>query len=214
MGSEAISPDLIKKRMWLDYQFASSNPANEQLDCVHDLVIKMADQDLDMHKFLQDVADTMSRRLCIKEVTIGLRSPEDGRYRYEVMSGLEPSEWEAHKNLSYTRDQFYSQDVYKFKEISKYTRLYLAEDNPYGTGEEETYSKELMLKSVRKSLEDTIEGDYLDICIYGENDDLLGWIEISGLTNGKFPDVQTIKCVELLASVIGVVLLRSGSRVS
>ena len=61
-------------------------------------------------------------------------------------------------------------------------------------------------------MEDTIEGDYLDICIYGEDDDLLGWIEISGLTNGKFPDVQTIKCVELLASVIGVVLLRSGAR--
>ena len=213
MGSETtLNPEIIKKRMWLAYQYACSNPANERTDCVHALITKLADPDVDMNMFLQEAADTINTKLAIKEITIGLRSSSDGLYRYEVMSGLSDSEWEAHKKLSYKREDFYSQDVYKFMQISKYTRLLLAEDNPYANGEEATYERELMLQSKRKSLDDTIEGDYLDICIFGKGDDLLGWIEISGMENGRFPDPETIKCLELLASVIGIALARREER--
>ena len=177
------------------------------MDCIHNLINELADPSLELQKFLQDAANTMTERLCIHEATIGLKDA-DGAFRYKVMAGLEDSEWEAHKRLSYTLDQFDNQSLYKYKQIGKYTRLYLAEDNPYREGEEETYSKPLMLQSSRKSLEDTIEGDYLDIYIYGNKDELLGWIEISGMKNGKFPSSETIKVVELLASVIGVTLTR------
>jgi hypothetical protein len=68
----------------------------------------------------------------------------------------------------------------------------------------------LMLQSARKSLDDTIEGDYIDVLILGKGEELLGWIEISGMQNGKFPDAQTLKCIELLATVIGVALARAG----
>jgi len=198
--------------MWLAYQYACSNPANERTDCVHALITKLADPDIDMHMFLQEVADTINAKQAIKEITIGLRSPSDGLYRYEVMSGLSDSEWDAHKRLSYKHEDFYSEDVYKFMQISKYTRLLLAEDNPYANGEDDTYERDLMLQSKRKSLDDTIEGDYLDISIFGKGDDLLGWIEISGMENGRFPDTETIKCLELLASVIGVALARREER--
>lgn len=210
MPGETFPPELIKRRLWLEYQYASSNPSNP-LDCIHALINELTDPDLDLQRFLQDAATTMSERLCIHEVTIGLKD-SDGVFRYKVMAGLEDSEWDAHQKLSYTLDQFDNQALYKFKQIGKYTRLYLAEDNPYMEGEEETYSKPLMLQSSRKSLEDTIEGDYLDIYILGHNDELLGWIEISGMKNGKFPSSETIKAVELLASVIGVVLKRPGSK--
>ncbi len=213
MGSDAtLNPEIIKKRMWLAYQYACSNPANERVDCVHALITKLADPDIDMHMFLQEAADTINAKLAIKEITIGLRSLSDGLYRYEVMSGLSDQEWEAHKRLSYRHEDFYIQDVYKFMQISRYTRLLLAEDNPYANGEEATYERELMLQSKRKSLDDTIEGDYLDICIFGKGDDLIGWIEISGMENGRFPDTETIKCLELLASVIGVALARREKR--
>jgi hypothetical protein len=213
MGSDVtLNPEIIKKRMWLAYQYACSNPANERTDCVHALITKLADPDIDMHMFLQEAVNTINAKLAIKEITIGLRSPADGLYRYEVMSGLSDSEWEAHKGLSYKLEDFSSQDVYKFMQISRYTRLLLAEDNPYAEGEDATYERELMLQSKRKSLDDTIEGDYLDICIFGKGDDLLGWIEISGMENGRFPDTETIKCLELLASVIGVALARREKR--
>jgi hypothetical protein len=213
MGSEvAVSIEIIKKRMWLAYQYACNNPANERMDAVHALVLKLADPGIDMHTFLQEVADTINTKLGIKETTIGLRAPSDGLYRYDVMSGLSDSEWEAHKQLSYKHEDFDSQGVYKSMQISRYTRLLLAEDNPYASGEETTYEREVMLQSKRKSLDDTIEGDYLDICIFGKDDDLLGWIEISGMKSGRFPDAETIKCLELLASVIGVALSRRSER--
>ncbi|HEX9908123.1 MAG TPA: hypothetical protein VGB78_06610 [Thermoplasmata archaeon] len=212
MGSEsAVNPDLIKKRMRLAYQYACSNPANERMDCVHNLITKLADFDIDMHKYLQEAADTICEKLSIQEITIGFRSPSDGLYRYEVMSGLTEAEWEAHKPLSYKLEDFFSSPIYKYMQISRFTRLLLAEDYPYASGEEATIEMDVMLQSKRKSLEDAIEGDYLDILIYGEGDDLLGWIEISGMKSGLFPDVETIKCLELLASVIGVALTQHGA---
>jgi len=203
-----VNKEIIKKRLWLAYQYACSNPANERMDIVHGLIVKLADPSIDMHGFLQEVAETMHNKLGIKEVTIGLRSPSDGMYRYEVMAGLTDTEWGAHKTLSYKLEDFYSQDVYKSMQISRYTRLLLAEDNPYASGEESTYERDVMLQSKRKSLDDTIEGDYFDILILGRGDDLLGWIEFSGMANGRFPDTETIKCLELLASVMGVALAR------
>ncbi len=209
MGGQAINPEIIKKRMWLDYQYSCNNPSNA-IDTVHELINELADPSMDVHKFLHDAANTICTKLFIKDVTIGLKDPSDGLFKYQVMAGLEDSEWEAHKKLSYSLDQFDNHALYKFMKISKYTRLYLAEDNPYGTNEEETYSKPLMLMSARKSLEDTIEGDYLDVLIYGKGDDLLGWIEISGMKSGHFPEVETLKCLELLASVMGIALARHG----
>ena len=211
MGSEVIKPDVIKRRMWLEYQYASTNPTGERIDCVHHLINELADPNADMHTLLQDAADTIRNRIGVKEVTIGLKSPSDGKYRYEVMSGLHDDNWEAHKQLAYTFEEFFSQDVYRFMQISKYTRLYLAEDNPYDSDEEGTFHRDVMLQSARKSLDDTIEGDYIDILILGKGEELLGWIEISGMQNGKFPDAHTIKCIELLASVIGVALAHSGA---
>jgi len=212
MGSEGpgpVKPELIKKRMWLAYQYACSNPSNERTDCVHAMINKLADPSLDMKVFLQEVADNITNKLGIKEATIGLKDSSDGHYRYVAMSGLSDSEWEAHKALAYDYEDFYSQNVYKFMQISRYTHLSLADDNPYAEGEDATYEKDLMLQSKRKGLEDTIEGDYIDILIFGKGEELLGWIEISGMKSGHFPDVETIKCLELLASVIGVALARA-----
>jgi hypothetical protein len=206
MGTDAINPEVIKKRMWLDYQYACSNPANEALNSIHTLITDLADPNLDFHSFLQKAADMIHGQLSITEVTIGLKSLQDGLYRYEVMAGLSDESWEAHRKLVYKLEDFLSSETYKHKQISKYTRLFLAEDNPYGAGEDATYKRDLMMQMKRHSLEDTIEGDYLDILIMGKDDELLGWIEISGLENGKFPDVQTLKSVELLASIIGVAL--------
>jgi hypothetical protein len=212
MGSEtAINPDLIKKRMRLAYQYACSNPANERMDCVHSLITKLADPDIDMHKYLQEAADTIWEKLGIQQITIGLRSHSDGLYRYEVMSGLSETEWDAHRPLSYKLEDFYGSPIYKHMQISRFTRLLLVEDNPYANGEEATFEKDVMLQSKRKSLDDAIEGDYLDILIFGEGDDLLGWIEISGMKTGLFPDVESIKCLELLASVIGVAITQHGA---
>ena len=206
MESKIVNPDLLNKRMCLSYQYDSADPAHERIDCVRSLIAVLADQRLTMHDFLQKTADDIREKFWVKEVTIGLKSRSDGQYRYEAMSGLSDSSWEAHRQLAYTLQQFEDPELYKPTQISNLTRLFLAEDNPYGEREEGTFNRELMLKSSRKSLDETIEGDYVDVRILGQGGTLLGWIEISGTTDGKFPDVHTIKCLELLASVLGIAL--------
>ena len=206
MDVKTIDPELIKKRMNLSYQYDSANPANERLDCVQSLISALADQQLSMSEFLQSAADVIRDKFWVKEVTMGLRSRSDGLYRYEVMSGLSDASWEAHRQLAYTLKQFEDPELYTSAQISNLTRLFLAEDNPYGKDEESTFNRELMLQSSRKSLDETIEGDYIDVKILGKGGAILGWIEISGTTDGKFPDVHTIKCLELLASVLGIAL--------
>jgi len=206
MESRTINPELIKKRMSLSYQYDSADPANERLDSVISMIAVLADQQLSVREFLQSAADVIREKFWVKEVTVGLRSPADGLYRYEVMSGLNDSSWQAHRQLAYTLDQFEDPELYKSTQISTLTRLFLAEDNPYGKNEERTFNRELMLQSSRKSLNETIEGDYIDVRILGKDGALLGWIEISGTTDDKFPDVHTIKCLELLASVLGIAL--------
>src|SRR5512137_1913390 len=154
MIGEAVNPELIKRRMWLDYQRVSNDPANDRLECVHELMDELVDPTMELERFLWNAANHISSKLAISQVTIGLKDPKDGLYRYQAMFGLEDSEWEAHKKLAYTKDQFDTQDVYKFKEISKHTRVYLVEDNPYAEGEDNTYRKDLMLGDKRTSLED------------------------------------------------------------
>jgi len=206
MEVKPLDPELIKKRMSLSYQYDSANPANERLDCVQSLISALADQQLSMPEFLQSAADVIRDKFWVKEVTMGLRSRSDGLYRYEVMSGLSDTSWKAHRHLAYTLEQFEDPELYTSAQISNLTRLFLAEDNPYGKDEESTFDRELMLQSSRKSLDETIEGDYIDVKILGKGGAILGWIEISGTTDGKFPDVHTIKCLELLASVLGIAL--------
>jgi hypothetical protein len=206
MQDQTIDPELIKKRMSLNYQYDSANPANERLDCVRSLIAALADQQLSMSEFLQSAVDVIRDSFWVKEVTLGLRSRSDGLYRYEVMAGLSDVSWEAHKQLAYTLEQCEDPELYTFAQISSLTRLFLVEDNPYGKDEESTFNRELMLQSLRKSLDGTIEGDYIDVRILGKGGALLGWIELSGTTDGKFPDVHTIKCLELLASVLGIAL--------
>jgi hypothetical protein len=210
MVGEAINPDIIKKRMWLDYHRACSDPVCERQECVHELLSKLMDPSIDLHKFLQEAVDILHTKLYLSEVTIGLRH-SDASYKYEVMAGLQESEWKAHQRLSYVHDQFVSKEVYKYEEVSALTRLFLVEDNPYAIGEDETYQKDLTLLSKRKSLEDFIEGDYIDTLIIGAEGELWGWIEYSGMDNGKFPDGQTIKSIELLASVIAVAIRLLGT---
>ncbi|UCE81390.1 MAG: hypothetical protein JSV94_02960 [Methanobacteriota archaeon] len=209
MVDKTIDHELVKKRICLSYQYDSADPANERLDCVHSLTVALADRQLSIRDFLQNAADIIRDKFWVKEITIGLRDRADGLYRYEVMSGLDEGSWEAHRQLAYTLEQFEDSELYKSAQISNLTRLFLAEDNPYGSDEERTFNRELMLQSSRRSLDETIEGDYIDVRILGRDGVLLGWIEISGTTDGKFPDVHTIKCLELLASILGVALTYS-----
>ncbi len=201
---QVVSTEEVGRKLRLDYMYSSKDDYQKILDNTSGLLKKFRKQAIDLDGFFDEVITVIRRRLWVREVTVALFNPDKDAYMYRYMGGLRHDTWEAHKSLSYTKDELINPKVYKSREISKDIILFLAEDNPYGEGEAKTYNRPAMLESMRRSVEDSIEGDYFDIWIRGKNDDILGWIEISGTIDYKFPTIESLRWMEILASITGL----------
>lgn len=206
-GSRDISPGQVSRKIKQDYTHGRMEPWMRGLDSIHSIIKQLMTDEPDLNELMKAAARSIYSQFNIREVTIALRSPS-GVFRYVAMHGLRSELWAAHQKLAYTKEQVLDPNVYKWTDISSYTKLFLAEDNPYGEEEERTYCEHLMMRSKRSAEDESIEGDYLDIFIYGPRDETLGWIEISGTWNGKIPDVRTIRSLELLSSFLALAIVR------
>jgi hypothetical protein len=168
--------------------------------------------EFDLDEFMNEALNLVRRRLWIREVTVALKDRRDGKFRYRYQAGLRREAWDAHLVLEYTPNDYLDPTVYKTREISKLTTLFLAEDNPYGKNEDGTFSRPAMLESRRVTTEDSIEGDYFDVWIVGRDKEVLGWLEFNGTTAGKFPDTMTLKWMELISAMMAAALMLSESR--
>lgn len=198
----------VERKLKLEYLYGERNRNKKLLDDVHALVSHFNDRKTSTKALLQETADLIHKQLLIREVTIGIRSPSDGKYRYEVMSGLRPEAWKAHEGIEYTHEEFHNQSIFGGRWISKHTKVFLAEDEPFLEGEEDTFNRPILLKAHRRSVDDCIEGDYLDVDITAYDGNMLGWIEISGTREGRFPDSICIRWLELIASFLAIALQR------
>ena len=196
----------VAKKVKFDYMYGSKGSLDKALAGMDSVFEVYRRPKVRVHELLEEAANVIYKQLKLKEVSIGLKSHKDGMFRYEVMAGMSSGVWEAHEDLAYTQDDFFRNDTYKGTSISKYSKIMLAEDSPYQTGEEDTYNRQEMLTAKRHSLDDCIEGDYIDVLIYGVSDEFIGWIEVSGSWTSKIPDAQTIRCMEVLASALGAML--------
>lgn len=205
--SKDITHGDVARKTKQEYAHARKESAMRGLDSIHGLIKQMMEEQPDINDVLKSTAKTIYSQFNIKEVSIGLRSP-DGLYRYVAMYGLRDEVWAAHRNLVYDEKQLMDPNTYKWTEISHHTKLFLAEDNPYTVGEALTRIEHLSMKSKRKTAEDIIEGDYMDVFIYGPKDEILGWIETAGTWDGKVPDTRTIRSLEVLSSVLALAIMR------
>jgi len=205
-----ISHEDVARKLKLDYIGAIRDHADRNLDSIQDLLEEVARPRGDAKDLLDGIAKLIYKQFHIREVAIGLKSP-DGLYRYVTMHGMRANIWAEHRDLAYSYDSFFDNARYKGTVISDYTKLLLAEDNPYDEEEKGTYSEHLMRASARKALDDSIEGDYLDILIYGAGNELLGWIEISGTWEDKIPSTRTIRSLEIVANITGMALSHRGA---
>ncbi len=196
----------VAKKLKFDYAYGPKEHVDKVLSGLDPLFAAYRKPKARTHDLLEMSANIIYRQLRIREVSIGVRDSKDGLYKYEVMSGMNVGKWRAHDGLVHTKEDFFRSDKWKGTMISKYTKLMLAEDNPYHEGEEGTVDRHEMIASKRRGPDDRIEGDYMDIMIHGLNDELIGWIEISGTWTSKLPDPQTMRLVELVACTLGSML--------
>lgn len=202
-----VSSQEVVRKLRFDYTYASREATDRMLDSLTELLDHFKASRVNMVRFLQDAADLIHKQLRIKEVSVGVRSPIDGVYRYLVMSGMREFVWAEHKSITYTKEDFGDFTRWGGFTISESTRVFLAEEKPYLESEKGTFDVQMSQRMRRKSPDAYIEGDYMDIYIHGRNKEIVGWVETGGTWDGKIPDAQAIKWLEFIASVIAVPLM-------
>jgi hypothetical protein len=200
--------DIVRK-LRLEYQYPQEDPTSRALDSVRTLFLDWG-RSRDTHAILREAASLISKNLRIREVGMGLMGP-DGLFRFVEFVGYRPEAETANRKLVFKEADFVDSSVYKGVTISKLTTAYFAEDDPYDKDQEETYNRPMLLKGKRMAMDESIEGDYLSTNIVSPDGVMLGWIEISGTTAWRLPDAQSIKWIELVASVLGQFLSSSGA---
>ena len=218
MDKRVDAPSLVSTRevvmkMKFDYSRGLKDPTAKGLEAICHLCWRFEQPDLDSEAFMKEIVDIALKLFAIESVGIALRDPADGHYHYRVIGGLDKEIEDGYKKLSYTKEELFAPATYPCYEISKHTRLFLSEDHPYSEGEEFTYRRPGLLGMKRRSVTDSLEADYLDVLFHDPKGEVLGFIEISGTRMRKLPDATTIKWVELLASVLGIVIQKERARV-
>ncbi len=191
----------IADKMRLDYSHYAVTGIHRAQESLLTLVERLRDPRYEIEDFLKDAAELITHQFMISEVAIGLRDP-DGLYRYHATSGLRNQALAGHKSIAYTKEKFYNGCEFVGTDISKYSRIYLEEDNAPSEVERRAYNRPGLLERKRLNPQESLEGDYIDVKILGEGNELAGWIEISGTRTMRLPDITTIRWVELIASII------------
>jgi hypothetical protein len=198
--------------MKLDYLHGIGDVNQRRMDGIQALLAHFRKPQMELDALFQDAVNMISRTMGIDSVSIGLRDPKDGLYRYKATAGFRPDAMEALGKIAYRKEQFFDDPEYHGTDISKQSRLYLADDNVISADERSAFNRPVLLKGKRMNLGESLEGDYIDVKIWGPFDDLLGWIEVSGTRTMQLPDIASIKCIEIVASIVGVAaVLKSAS---
>ena len=156
---------------------------------------------------IPEIAKLIHRYFEFREVAIALRDKKDGLYRYKVCIGFRDDAENARYKLAYTLFDLTDMKTFPGILVRKKTFFHLMENKPFREGEEETYNRPSLLGMERKNQDEMIEGDYIDSYFYGPNKDPLGWIELSGPRNSKFPSRRTVNWIELTAKIIAAILI-------
>ena len=206
--TEDISHEDTARKMKMAYQHGTREADQRTLEILLKLLETARKKALDTTELLNEAANYIRDQYRLRWVAIGLKNPKDAQFRYVALVGFRDDAALARKKQTFTAADFLDDSKYKGRAISDYSKMYFEEDKPYAEGSESTFNRPALLNSKRRSMDDALEADYLDVHIYGQDKELIGWIETSGTIMGKMPDVTTIKTIEVIASLIGIALLR------
>ncbi len=207
-----MEPREIATKMKLDYLHGIGDAAQRRMDGIQALLAHFRKPQIDVDSFLQDAVNMISKHMGIDSVSIGLKDPKDGLYRYKAMAGFRPDAMDALRKLAYRKEQFFNDPEYHGADISKQSRIYLADDNVIPAGDVRAFNRPGLFATKRRTVTEALEGDYIDVKIWGPFDDLIGWIEVSGTRTMLLPDIPSIKCIEIIASIVGAGLTLKAAR--
>jgi len=200
---ESVDYRDIPRKLKTEYQYPSDSKVHKLRNQLSVLLAGVQRPAVDMQALMTDAANLILRQFSLTQVCIAMKNDE-GIYRYKVLAGCKPDVVAAMRKLEYSYEQVSDNTIYKGYMISKYTKLFLAEDNPWPDNEKETYDLPSLIGMSRRSLYDFVEGDYTNVFILGRNDETLGWIEFNSTTTRKLLDAPSIQWIEFIGQIIAV----------
>jgi hypothetical protein len=198
MTEDVVSQEEFER--FLKDRFASGSEATGDhviVDAVEDLVSKH--QKDSIGTFLLDAAMMIARLFEFKEVSFGLKDTADGRFKYAVTLGFLPATQEAMRKTVYTIEDMNDHTNYRDIKLGRISELVI--DSP--EQELRTFNRPALVHKKRSSIDEFLEGDYIDIYLYGTAEEMIGWLELAGPKSGKIPGADTIRWLELIVSIIG-----------
>jgi len=205
--AQPVSVDSVKRKLKFDYLKVKNDSESKNLEVFVHLLDHFLRPQLSISELMHDTAVTMQKQFRLRWVMIGLRDKMDGKYRYMFMSGMRDEAWAKQKTKVYKLEDFApNSNGYKAGEVSGLTRAYLEEENPLLNDDVNVVNRPALLRSRRKSEDETLEADFIDTLIIGPGNELYGWIEYAGTVTGKFPDSLTIRHIEVVASILSAAI--------
>jgi len=175
------------------------------LDAVLRFWQQVQDGKLSKDSLLQEVAEVIHRSLMFQEIAIALKDPKDDLYTYQTFVGFTKDAIEDMRSQAYSEAEARAFDRLPGIKVSKLIEFTISEA-PQKAGEEAQFNRPILAAMPRKADDEFTFGDYMNIYICGKDDELLGFIEVSGPRDGKMPTGNRMKGLELLASMTGIAL--------
>jgi len=194
----------IRERFSLDPSDLSDNA----MEAINSLIQFGMSPKTRLVPLLNEMTRTIHRFFELQCMSVSMRDPKDGMYRYVLVTGFSPSVIEGYKQIVYSAMDIFDDTSYPSIKISKISRLYMAEDKPYREGEELSYNRPALLgHSDRKNLDDMLIDDYFNFFMYGGMNDVLGWLECAEPRNRKLPTKDTIRWIELIVTIVSMIII-------
>ena len=188
------------------YSVIPKNDLQKNLDGLLELVEFSRDKSHNARVVLDQAARKIFRLFGFSEIAVGLKSPIDGLYRYEVFFGYSKQLEASYRQLKYTPEDMVDPEKFPFVKTGRISELDAAEG--FVEGERHLYNRPLVADAPRRSLEDFTEADYMDFWMYDDSKNLIGWFELSKPADGKMPSCDTVRWVEVYVEVCSMIIQR------
>jgi len=188
------------------YSFIPKNKSEEAIIGISNFLDRYIPGVIADKTFQIDLMKTIHRIFDFQFGGIAVRDP-DGMYRMKISYGLTSESEKSYKQLTFSPNDLFDESNYPSTATSDITRFYMSETDPYKLNEISTYSRPQMMNQKRAAPDDMLENDYIDIYIKGNRDEILGYLELGVTRSGKLPSKSSIKWLETIAILLGLIFL-------
>jgi len=143
------------------------------------------------------------------EIGVGLKDRKDGTYRYEVMFGFRKEVEENFRKLRYTYEDMVSNERFPFIRIGRLSELDPVEGLP--EWEHDLFNRPYQLNVPRKTPDEFHEGDYIDVWMYSNNREIIGWFELAGTPTDKLPSRNQMRWIEVIVGICSSIVAEKWS---